>query len=165
MMEQKMSKTKKILIAEAIFVTVVLIYLFFSTAPVQIYPLQGLVIIDPDFTFETKNGDEIVISIDKNFTVPIILEEGSDITLPPRVYYWKVKSKFRESEVRNFTIRTHVGLDLKERNESYELQNSGNVDLNVTKRKDGLTITGIVIDVGQSKEFEKDNSIYEGKQT
>ena len=164
MMEKKISKTKKIIVAEAIFVFGVLIYLFFSIAPTPIYPLQGLVIMEPDFTFEIENGEEIIISTDKNFTIPIVLKEGSDVTLPPGIYYWKVKSRFRESEIRNFTIRTNVGLNLKEKNESYELQNSGTVDLNVTKKKNGLTEIEIILDVGQSKEFEKDNSTYEGKQ-
>lgn len=160
---KKISKTRKILIAEGVFVFGVLIFLFFSTAPNQIYPLHGMTIIEPDFVFEIENSEEVVISIDENFTNPIILKEGSDITLPPGVYYWKVKSRFRESEIKSFVIKGHVGLDLKDRGENYELQNSGNVDLNVTKKNESIT-SSIILDVAQSKEVEKDDSEYKGKQ-
>ena len=163
MKKKKINKARKILIAEGIFVVGVLIYLFFSTAPSQIYPLHGMTIIEPGFIFEIENGEEVVISIDENFTAPIVLREDSDITLAPGTYYWKVKSEFRESEVKSFTIKGHVGLNLKEREENYELQNSGNIDLNVTKKKKGIT-SSMILDVGQSKEVEKDDSEYEGKQ-
>lgn len=162
-MKKKISLEKKIVIAEIIFIAGVLIYLFFSTAPNQIYPLHGMTIIEPDFVFEIENGEEVLISIDENFTSPITLKEGSEIILPPGIYYWKVKSRFRESEVKSFIIKAHVGLNLKERRENYELQNAGNVDLNVTREKQGIT-SDIALDVGKSKEVEKDNSSYEGRQ-
>ncbi len=158
-----MNKTKKIIIIEAIFVIGVLAYLFFSTVPNQIYPLSGMTIIEPDFNFEIENGEVVMISIDENFTNPIILKENSDIFLPPGLYYWKVKSIIRESEIRNFTVKGYVALALKERGENYELQNMGNVDLNVTKKKEGIT-SNTILDVGESKEVEKDNSSYEGRQ-
>lgn len=163
-MKTKMKLEKKIVVTEAIFITGVLIYLFFSTAPTQIYPLQGMAIVEPDFIFEIENGEEVLISLNESFESPIILKEDSEITLPPGTYYWKVRSKLRESKVQSFVINSHVGLNLKEREANYELQNSGNVDINVTKNKEGMT-TDIVLDVGQSKEVEKDDSEYEGRQT
>jgi len=158
----KMNRTKKIIIGEGILIIGILIYLFFSTAPGQIYPLHGMTIIEPDFNFEIENGEVVMISIDENFTNPIILKENSDIFLPPGLYYWKVKSIFRESEIRNFTVQENVGLNLKERVENYELQNVGNVDLNVTRENKGVT-SNTILDVGESKEVEKDNSSYEGR--
>ena len=157
-----MSKTRKIIIGEGILIIGILIYLFFSTAPGQIYPLHGMTIIEPDFNFEIENGEVVIISIDENFTNPIILKENSDIFLPPGLYYWKVKSIFRESDIRNFTIQENVGLNLKERAKNYELQNVGNVDLNVTRENKGVT-SNTILDVGKSKEVEKDNSSYEGR--
>ena len=159
---RKMSKTRKIIIGEGILIIGILIYLFFSTAPGQIYPLHGMTIIEPDFNFEIENGEVVMISIDENFTNPIILKENSDIFLPPGLYYWKVKSILRESDIRNFTIQENVGLNLKERVENYELQNVGNVDLNVTRENKGVT-SNTILDVGKSKEVEKDNSSYEGR--
>jgi len=158
-----MNKTQKIVIAEGIFIVGVLVYLFFSTVPTQVFPLHGMTIIEPNFVFEIENGEQVIISVDEQFTNLIILEEDSDVILPPGLYYWKVKGGFRESEVRNFIIQTHVALNLKEKGENYELQNKGNVDLNVTRKKPGLT-TGIILEIGESEEVEKDDSKYEGKQ-
>src|SRR3989339_753732 len=107
------NKTKKILIWEGIFIIGILIYLFFATAPKQIYPFSGMTISDPDF---------------------------------------------------NFTIESNVALNLREKNESYELENKGNVDLNVSKKTGSLFTSDIVINVGESQEVEKDNSTYEGRQ-
>jgi hypothetical protein len=160
---KKMNKERKIIIAETIFVAGILIYLFFSTAPNQIYPLHGMTIIEPDFNIEIEHGEEVLISIDESFENPIILKEGSEITLFPGIYYWKVRSRFRESEIKNFLIKGHVGLDIKERIENYELENSGNVDLNVTREKKGIT-TSMTLDVGELEEVEKDDSKYEGEQ-
>jgi len=157
------NKTKKILVVEAIFVAGVFIYLFFATTPSQIYPLSGMAIIESDFVFEIENGEEVLISFDESFTEPIVLNESSDIIFPPGVYYWKVRRGFRESKVQNFTIQGHVSLDIKERKEDYELYNSGNVDLNVTKKKGKIT-NMIILDSGELKEVVKDNSTYEGRQ-
>lgn len=154
---------KKIVITEIIFIAGILVYLFFSTAPNQIYPFQGMTISEPNFNIEIENGEQVFISTDENFTNPIALGEGSEIILPPGIYYWKVKSKLRESKVKSFVIKTNVGLNLKEREKNYELQNSGNVDLNVTKKKEGIT-SSMALDVGELKKVEKDNSKYEGRQ-
>ena len=163
LINKKINLEKKIVIVELIFIVGVLAYLFFSTAPNQLYPIHGMTIIEPDFNIEIENGEQVLISIDENFTNPIVLDEGSEITLKPGIYYWKVKSKFRESEVKSFVIESNVALDIKEREENYELQNSGNVDLNVTRDKKGIT-NGFSINVGESEEVEKDNSEYEGEQ-
>ena len=154
---------KRIILVESIFVFASLIYLFFSTAPTQLYPIQGMTISEPDFNIEIENGEEVLISTDEEFTNPIILKENSEITLPPGVYYWKVRGNLRESEVKSFEIQGSVGLDIHERSENYELENSGNVDLNVTKENRGIT-SSMALSVGEIKEVEKDESKYEGEQ-
>src|SRR3989339_409678 len=146
------NKTKNILIFEGIFIIGILIYLFFSTAPKQVYPLSGMTISDPDFKFEIENAKKVILS------------ENTEITLPPGVYYWKVQDDLRESEIKNFTIESNVALNLREKNENYELENKGNVDLNVSKKTGSLFTSDIVINVGESQEVEKDNSTYEGRQ-
>jgi hypothetical protein len=163
MKTKKMNLEKKIILAEAVFILASLVYVFFSTAPSQVYPLHGMTIIEPDFNIEIENGEEVLLFLDDTLENPIILKEGSDITLRPGVYYWKVKGRFRESEVKSFVIQSNVGLDIKERPENYELENSGNVDLNVTREKEGV-ITSMSIDVGKFTEVEKDDSKYEGEQ-
>ena len=154
---------RRILLAEAIVVLSIFIYLFFSAAPLARYPIAGQTIFDPDFAFEIEEGDEVIISTNLEFTNPIILKQGSDIQLPPGTYYWKAKNWLRESKVQTFTIQSNVGLDLYKRGENYELGNSGNVDLEVTKKKESIT-TSIPLEVGETKEVKGDNSSYEGKQ-
>ncbi|HLD55042.1 MAG TPA: hypothetical protein VJB35_02155 [Candidatus Nanoarchaeia archaeon] len=158
------NKTKNILIFEGIFIIGILIYLFFSTAPKQVYPLSGMTISDPDFKFEIENAKKVILSTNENLSNPIILSENTEITLPPGVYYWKVQDDLRESEIKNFTIESNVALNLREKNENYELENKGNVDLNVSKKTGSLFTSDIVINVGGSQEVEKDNSTYEGRQ-
>jgi len=163
-MKNKLTKTeKKVITAEAVFVFASLIYLFLATAPSQIYPIQGMVISEPDFNIEIENGEQVLISSNENFENVIILGENSEITLLPGTYYWKVKGNLRESEVKTFTIASNVGLDILERPENYELQNSGNVNLNVTKEKGGIT-SSIVLDKGEFQEIPKDDSQYTGEQ-
>lgn len=154
---------RKIIIAQAVFVIVCLGYIVIANSPNQVYPLQGMSISEPDFNFEIENGEEVLISVDKEFTNPFVLSEGEKITLPPGTYYWKVRGKFRESEVKSFEIVGQVGLDIKKRAENYELENSGNVEMNVTKEKDGK-VSSMTMDVGEITEVEEDNSIYEGEQ-
>jgi len=164
MEKSKLSKwEKRAIIAQAVFVFGVFVFLFFSTTPNQIYPLQGMVVSEPDFVFEIENGEQVILAVDEGFTNLIVLEEGSDITLPPGTYYWKVKSKFRESEVQSFIIEGQVGLDIREREENYEIENSGNVDLNVNKEREEV-IGNFKLNVGESIGVEKDDSNYEGGQ-
>ncbi|MGD9276936.1 MAG: hypothetical protein PVJ67_07230 [Candidatus Pacearchaeota archaeon] len=152
---------KKVILAEAVFVFISLFYIFFSSAPNQIYPLNGMTIREANFNIEIKNGEEVLISTDKEFTNPIILRENDEIELPQGIYYWKVKGKLRESEIKSFTIESHVGLEIKKRAENYELENSGNVNLNVTKNKAGIT-SSTSLSAGEIKKIKKDNSTYEG---
>jgi hypothetical protein len=159
---RRMTKTKKILIIEGVFVIGILVYIFLFASPNQIYPLAGMVIKEPNLDFEIKNAEEILISKDKNFTEQIILKKDEEILLEPGTYFWKARNEFRESEIRNFTIRELVALNLKEYHNSYELENAGNVNLNITKIGE-KKIANIIIDMGQSDFFEKDNSIYEGE--
>lgn len=165
-MKEKTKLTKlerRIILLEGIFVIGVFVYMFFSTAPSQVYPIHGMTISEADFNIEIQNGEQVLISTTEDFANPIVLGEGAEITLEPGTYCWKVRSKFRESEVKNFTIEGIVGLDILERPENYELQNSGNVNLDVTKEKGGIT-SSITLDRGASKEVPKDDASYEGEQ-
>ncbi|MFH1151648.1 MAG: hypothetical protein V1788_00820 [Nanoarchaeota archaeon] len=157
------SRTKTILIFEGIFLVIALLYLFFSTAPRQLYPIQGMTVSEQDFSFEIENSDTVMLSRDNTFENYVILRGGEEITLPPGTYFWKVKGNFRESEVKNFTIESKAGLSIKEKDGKYEIENSGNVDLNVTKNN-SLVSFSTLINVGDSNEFEKDNSTYTGGQ-
>ncbi|MCF7910490.1 hypothetical protein K9L16_02350 [Candidatus Pacearchaeota archaeon] len=148
------NKIKIILILEVSFILVALIYLFFSFAPKQIYPLTGMVISEPGFVFEIQNADKILISPEVKFKNPILFEKNSKINLPPGTYFWKVQGKFRESEISNFTIKEHVSLELKNFNGSYELWNTGNTELNI-KENSKEKGEGFVL---SSSKFQKINA-------
>ena len=162
-MKTKNTTTRKIILAEAVLVLGVLIYLYASADPKAISPISGQTIFDPDFTFEVESGGEILISINENFDNQIVLREGDEIDLPPGTYYWKVKNWIREGSINKFTIQSNVGLNLREGEEKSLLENSGNVPLNITKKKGGIT-SSVGLESGKSLEVEKDNSSYEGGQ-
>jgi len=159
---KKMTATRKFLLAQAVFVILILGYFYISTMPSAISPIAGKAVSDPDFIFEIENSDEIVVSTSPEFTNPIILKEGSEVVLPPGTYYWKVLGFLRDSEVYTFTIESSVGLDLREGEEKTILENSGNVDLEVGEKKSGITTTA-GLDVGEFKEVEGGVD-YEGEQ-
>lgn len=159
-MTNKMNMEKKVIIAEAVIVVAILAYLFFSMTPTG-FSIAGQTIFENDYTLQIQKGDKVIISTNENFDNPIILEEGESADLPPGTYYWKAKNWFRESEVQSFTIHSNVGLDLFVRNDNYGIENSGNVDLNVTKKKGGIT-SEIPLEVRETKDVE--GAEYEGKQ-
>src|SRR3989339_869018 len=104
------NKTKKILIWEGIFIIGILVYLFFATAPKQIYPFSGMTISDQDFKFEIENAKMVILATNENLSNPIILSENTEITLPPGIYYWKVQDDLRESAIKNSTINFEPNL-------------------------------------------------------
>jgi hypothetical protein len=157
--KKKMSLEKKVIIAEAVVIVGVLVYLFFATTPTPSAPVLGKTIFEHDVILEVGEGEEVIISKDPAFKSPIILEGGESIDLPPGTYYWKVKNWLRESKIQSFTIQSNVGLDIFKVGNAYELENSGNVDLEVEGKKSGITTN---IEVGELKEVEED--VYEGEQ-
>lgn len=163
MENKKLNTEKKVLLAEAILVFGALIYLFINMAPTAISPIAGQAIYEPDFVFEIGNGQEVLISKTLDFANPIVLKEGSELDLPPGTYYWKVKNWLRESEVKTFTIQSSVALNLRKGDEKNILENAGNVDLNLEKKKGGIT-TNVELKQGKSVEVEGGNANYTGTQ-
>jgi hypothetical protein len=160
---KKLTLEKKIIIAEIVLILGILVYLAFSIIPKQIYPLNGMTIIEPNFAFEIQNGQEVLLSVYEDFRDYVVLTENSEVNLAPGTYYWKVRNNFVESEMRIFTVQSHVGLRIKEGENSSKLINSGNVDIEVEKKTDSK-VTGLILGVNEIKEVEKDNSTYEGSQ-
>jgi hypothetical protein len=128
-----MKKRMKIVVGiELIVITLIFVYVLVNS-PTAIGPPSGFVVRDMNFSFDFKNAEVIILATNPNFENPIILRETKEIELPPGTYYWKVKSWMRESEIKNFTILSHVALKLNEENDGYILSNIGNVDLNITE--------------------------------
>ena len=156
----KLYKTeKKIILLEIIAVSIAFIYLFIFSFPEQIYPISGMAIVENDFIFQIKNAEKIIVSNNPEFSYSLLLEEGSEFTLAPGEYYWKIVGRFRESSVKSFQIKEVVGLDLYEySDEKNKIKNTGTVKINVLKNN---ILVG-VLNPGESIIFEKDNSTYLG---
>lgn len=145
------------------FLIVIGIFLtFMFSSPVMNFPPNGMVVGD-NFNFEYENG-KIILSGDESFSSVIELGEGSSIDLAPGIYYWKVKNILRESEARNFSVESKVALEIKRIGEDYELQNRGNVDLDIKEyeRRGGI-VGRTILDAGESEKIEDaENKTYEG---
>lgn len=102
---------KKVLIIEVIFIVGALIFILFNSSPKISGPVSGYV-VESDFNFEI-NGGAILISSNPLFDNYVKLTDGDEIELlQPGIYYWKVKSLFFESEVRNFSVKEKTTLKL-----------------------------------------------------
>lgn len=156
-----MTTTRKVLIAEAVLVLGIFVYLYVSFAPTGYAPLSGQSILEPNFVFEIGNGEIIILSSSPDFSNPITLTEGSEVDLPVGTYYWKVKNWFRESDVKTFTLESNVGIDVIKGINTDRVQNSGTVPVDVKEKNSGIT-TGI--SVGDSVEVEKGGE-FEGTQS
>ena len=95
---------KKILVIEMIFIVGALLFVLFNSGPKIYGPVSGHV-VEGDFDFEI-NGGRVIISFSPLFENFVVLKENEEIELlQPGIYYWKAKSLFFESEVRNFSIK------------------------------------------------------------
>ena len=113
--EKESNSKRMIFVIEILFVLGVFVYVFYSSTPKQIYPLSGMTIIDSDFAFEIEDGDEVMVSKYENFSEFMVLNESSEVVLSSGVYYWKVRSGFRESEVQSFVVEIN-GLNISSEN-------------------------------------------------
>ena len=113
--EKESNSKRMIFVIEILFVIGVFVYVFYSSTPKQIYPLSGMTIIDSDFAFEIEDGDEVMVSKYENFSEFMVLNESSEVVLSSGVYYWKVRSGFRESEVQSFVVEIN-GLNISSEN-------------------------------------------------
>lgn len=152
-------KTQIILMIIGILLVGTLVYLILDSKPSQIYPLSGMIIYDKEFAFEFENAEQVILSTSYNFSNIIELNKGEKIDLPPGTYYWKVRSILGESKTRNFTITSKVSINLGKNNNSLIVSNTGNVELNITKKKDGENSSSFVLDENENKEIEANSSL------
>jgi len=160
------TQTKIILILELIFVVGVIGY-FLSIKPIAVAPSSGLVIQNDNFSFEFKNTKKLVLSKTFDFENKIEFKKDFSVDLPPGTYYWKLKSWFRESEVRNFTIYSRVSIKLDEVDGNLMIYNTGNVGVNLTILEDEPTIKeeNREVEPGYSTKIEnKENVAIEGEE-
>jgi len=106
------------------------------------------------FSFEKANLILIDDNLEFSSSEEIYVEDNLVINLKPGVYYWKVVGAL-PSEVRKLTIESEVDLKLRRvasGDDSYEIVNSGNTELNVDVYQ-GEELTGnVVLGVDENKE-------------
>ena len=106
------------------------------------------------FSFEKANLILIDDNLEFSSSEEIYVEDNLVINLKPGVYYWKVVGAL-PSEVRKLTIESEVDLKLRRvasGDDSYEIVNSGNTELNVDVYQ-GEELTGnVVLGVDEHKE-------------
>lgn len=152
-----MNKHKKIIIIQVIFLVVVFIVIYFS------YPKTNINIDGTFVKFGSINANVVMLSENPDFSNPRYLdfEEVNNISfnLKPGIYYWKSYNKIINSIKRKFVIESEVGMKI----ENNELENIGNVKINITKNEGGIMMGYIILEPDEKEEVV-DAGEYFGRQ-
>jgi len=106
------------------------------------------------FSFEKANLILIDDNLEFSSSEEIYVEDNLVINLKPGVYYWKVVGAL-PSEVRKLTIESEVDLKLRRaagKDESYEIVNSGNTELNVDVYQGEKLAGNVILGFDENKE-------------
>jgi hypothetical protein len=154
-----MYKAKFLVAILDLLVIVTLSYVFINLVTIPLVsPENGLYTTDrePEFAWGGMQGEFVILlDDDPDFGTPITKEvTGNSYRLGDSLdfgtYYWKVKSGWIASGVRELTVGSSVVLAREER----EVRNEGNVDVLLHR------ITGaFVLDVDESIEIEGDEDV------
>lgn len=156
-----MKTNKKIIIAQIIFLAIVGIVLF------VLYPKADVSLEGNAVKINAGNANVIIISENPDFSNPRFIEVGKEetvVNLEAGTYYWKASNNYIEGLKKSFTIDSEVGMGIKEYGEGSELENIGNVKINVTKNKEGIMVGHIILEPDESEEIENENEEYVGRQ-
>ena len=162
--KKKTSKKKIFIVGQIIFLVLVFAMIYI------LYPKTSLELSGNFVKFDSINTDLIIISENPDFSNPryLDLSENKRISfeLAPGKYYWKSSNGIIESFSKEFEINSEVGMQINENNEtnSSELENVGNIKINVTKTKDGMMVGHIILEPEQAEKIENKNESYEGRQ-
>ncbi|MFB6246273.1 MAG: hypothetical protein ABEI74_01620 [Candidatus Pacearchaeota archaeon] len=110
-----------------------------------------------------KNAHAILIDDNSDFTSPQRID-GNKTTLEPDKYYWKAIGLLGETKTGNFTIDSEVVINVKEKGNKTEVQNIGNVPVNITTREGKVVRSGLVVEEGSSLELNGTNKSIKGEQ-
>ncbi|PXY71259.1 hypothetical protein CXX78_00255 [Candidatus Parvarchaeota archaeon] len=124
--------------------------------PLIIAPIDDLVTTENSILFEFEKASLILIDDNPEFTSPkkINVENNLVINLQPGFYYWKIVGAL-SSEIREFTIKSEINLKLKKSDsgeDSYQIINAGNLDLDVDILQMGEITGNIILKVDEEKE-------------
>lgn len=128
------------------------------------YPPNKSIIYDRNPTFKFLGKGTLVLSKEKDLSVPILKEDFKEEykvkdSLDFDTYYWKIIKENSESRIRQFTVQSKVAASIKEN----KLTNEGNTRANVLSG-----IVGAAVIELEPKDFIKINQsekiIYEVSQ-
>ncbi len=124
-------------------------------SPLVIAPIDNFQTSNGEILFDIQNAEVLYIDDNIDFTTPdeYTLTEGLKLNLEPGVYYWKVKGAFG-SEIRTLTVNSRIDLQLRKKDDGFEVFNIGNVRLNVEVYNGTSLIETKKVDVGDSIEGE-----------
>ncbi|MBS3088502.1 hypothetical protein J4402_01850 [Candidatus Pacearchaeota archaeon] len=143
---------------------IIVVWLVGYGAPLVIAPQDDLETTSTAVLFEFSNADKILLDDNLEFSSPeeIYAKDNLVINLKPGVYYWKVVG-FEESEIRELTIKSEVGLKLQESDDGkYEVVNAGNVGLDVEIFNKGTFVGKTVLEPEESS-LEKGDKFVGGE--
>lgn len=145
----------KLMIFEAIFIAAALLLVYY------LYPNTIASVSGDAVRFESGNAKTVVLADNPDFLNSRIIEinKNTTIHLGPGKYYWKAGNDFIQGLVRELVVGSEVGLEI---NNDSELENIGNVRLNVTRSENGTMVGHIILEPEQAEKIE--NGEYTGRQ-
>jgi hypothetical protein len=161
MKENKKFGKHRMIIAGQIGFLLIVFGLVYFLYPKVVFDVEGDLI-----RFNSINSNVIIMSKNPDFSNPkyVNLEDKEIlIKLKPGKYYWKSANNFIKSFENEIEIDSEIGLRINEKDGEKELQNIGNVKLNITRGENGALVGNIILD---DKQFEmiEDEGKYTGGQ-
>ena len=158
-----MNQHMKIIMGQVIFIVLALALVF------MLYPKTSMGVNGNAVSFNSGNADVIIISENPDFSNPRYLDFGNEsnlsFSLKPGTYYWKPANNFILGMAKKFTIESGVGMKIEKQGNESDLVNAGDVKINVTKTKEGITIGYIILEPEEGEMIEDSDDInYTGRQ-
>jgi len=153
-------KNITIIATQILFITLALTSIYFY------YPKTNIDLNGNIVKFSSINTNTIILSENLDFSNSryIDLDElnNKPLRLEPGTYYWKSDNGIIQSTKNKFTIDSEVSLRINRENEP-QIENLGNVKINITKGESGRILGHIILDPDESEQIQ-DKGNYKGEQ-
>jgi len=154
-------ENRKIIMIEIIFVLLVVLTIF------ALYPRINYSVSGDVVRFTSINSNVLIFSKNEDFSNSRYVNFENDkafVKLEPGKYYFKSANNYIKGFKNEIEMDSEVGIVVNRgEDEGVEIENIGNVKINITKTKDGLTIGYIQLSPTESEEIE-DKGVYTGRE-